>query len=87
MALEILFLGISTCEASTGLSSARCLAKKTQCELLLEIVFGHDLQQVVQECMRVIGKSGSILDLVFLDGHSEECEVLVEAGISNHKSV
>lgn len=61
--------------------------EKTQCELLLEIAFSHDLQQVVQGCTRIVGKTGSILDLVFLDGRFEEYDVSIEAGLSDHKLV
>lgn len=54
---------------------------------ILDIMFSHNLVQIVQQPTRVCGNSSSLLDLVFLPRSFEKYHVSVEHGFSDHKIV
>lgn len=56
-------------------------------EKMLEIMFNHNLTQIVKDCTRITDRSQSLLDLVFISDSISEYEVSVNEGISDHKMV
>lgn len=59
----------------------------THCDALLDMVFGKDLAQIVNESTRIDATTHSILDLVFMDSIMTDYSVSVNEGLSDHKLV
>lgn len=56
-------------------------------EKMLEIMFAHNLIQIVNEYTRITPASRSVLDLVFLSNKIRNYEICVEGGVSDHRLV
>lgn len=54
---------------------------------MLEIMFSHNLTQIVKENTRVTANSETLLDLVFLSRRVTHSTLSVEEGISDHKLI
>lgn len=54
---------------------------------LLELMFSHNLTQIVKDCTRITPTSQALLDLVFISSKVTDYAVSVEDGISDHKMV
>lgn len=56
-------------------------------EKMLEIMFAHNLTQIVREYTRMTSSSRSVLDLVFLSNKLCNYNICVDEGISDHRLV
>lgn len=54
---------------------------------LMQIMFSHNLNQIVKEFTRVTAKSQSVLDLIFISGGVADYTVSIDEGLSDHKMV
>lgn len=63
------------------------LKKKENLKVLLDIAFGNELVQIVNESTRCGKTAGSLLDFIFLDGHESGYSISVEDGLLDPKRV
>lgn len=63
------------------------LVEKPSADTMLEIMLKHNLVQVVKEPTRTQGQNKSTLDLLFLTDGTFNCNIDIQDGISDHKTV